>query len=169
MVNAMIDEPVMSERDEQTRRALDDPTRFPVGVFKRLIILGGFYRANARAGEEGSGDSLFGIPWAAVERAGYADIVTVVSRVFITDAARLRLHRKHFLVWLAVECGILIESNAHGTSDWRYAFPEKPKKVMDESEAGKRFGLEEETVREYHDAAAAALDKEWFWLKTRER
>jgi hypothetical protein len=160
--------------DIVTPRRPADPGRFPTWQFRKVIALGGYYRSSSRYDETRvqnarGEESFFGIPWAALERAGMADVVTVVSRVFITDAERYRLHRKHFLVWLAVECGIIIQANDRGVQEWQYAFPDKPRKVLDDYEAARRFDLSERTVREYRDVAARALDNEWYWLKTRER
>jgi hypothetical protein len=150
-----------------------EPERFPTWRFKRLIALGGFYRANGRFGEnssssEAEGDeTCFGVPWAAIERADLADVVTVVSRV-LEDARRHNFTAKHFAVWCAMEAGIIIERTPRGMN-WRYAFPEKPKKVMDDYETARMFVVSERTARDYRDDVQTALNGEWFWLKTRER
>jgi hypothetical protein len=145
----------------------DDPNHFPVRAFRRLIALGGYYRSSARYGEVTDGESFFGIPWAAVERARLADVVTAVARV-LDDAKRHRLTAKHFPVWCAMECGVIIETRA-GRRDWRYAFPDKPRKVMDDRETARLFRITEQTATDYRNDVQTALDSEWRWLKTRER
>lgn len=138
--------------------------RFPVGEFKRLIRLTQDYPTPRAFGSVGVGESFFGIPWAAIERARLASIVTCVTHVFIVDRARHHFTRTHLPVWVAMECGIILLPG----QAWRYAFPEQPRMVMDDRETARLFDISEATARTYRDAAVRALDNEWFWLNTRE-
>jgi hypothetical protein len=67
-----------------------------------------------------------------------------------------------------MECGVIIETRA-GRRDWRYAFPDKPRKVMDDRETARLFRITEQTATDYRNDVQTALDSEWRWLKTRER
>jgi hypothetical protein len=147
---------------EETQQRRDD--RFPTYKFKRLIVLGGYYRASSGYGEVG-GDTFFGIPWAALERAELSEVATIMLRV-IGDRVRHHLNVKHFPVWLAMQCGVIVEGNGSG---WRYAFPDKPRKVMDDYETARMFHVSESTAREYRDEMQRVLDNEWCWMMTRER
>jgi hypothetical protein len=146
--------------DRSIRR--DDPGRFPVYAFKRLVSLSAYYRANGRHGEVG-GDTFFGIPWAAIERAELADVATAMTRV-IGDRVRHGFTAKHFPVWLAMECGIVLLEGK-----WSYAFPDKARKVLDDYETARTFGVSEATAREYRNVVTRALDDQWYWIKTREK
>lgn len=159
---AMLDEGRVDDRPP------DRADRFPTWRFKRLIMLGGFFRANGRYDEVGGDDSCFGVPWSAIERAELAEVATVVARV-LDDSRRHRFTAKHFSVWCAMEIGIIIEHTARGGMDWRYAFPEKPKKVMDDYETARHFQVSEGTARNYRDDVQTALNGEWYWMHTREK
>jgi hypothetical protein len=141
----------------------DDPTRFPTWKFKRLIALGGFYRANTRYGEVSGDETFFGIPYAALERAELGPVVTVVLRV-VQDRVRHGFTAKHFPVWLAMECGVVMQGGS-----WHYAFPDKPRKVLDDYETARQFQVSEATAREYRSDVARAFDDQWRWMLTREK
>lgn len=145
---------VMVETDDREPIRRND--HFPVSRFKRLIVLGAYYAGGHKYGEPG-GETFFGIPWAAIERAELAAVATVILRV-VADRQRHGLTAKHLPVWLGMECGIIIEG---GT--WRYAFPEKPRRVMDDAEAARTFGLNPRTAEEYRNAMQRALDDQWNW------
>lgn len=131
---------------------------FPTWKFKRLIVLGGFFRATSGFGDRTGGDSCDGISWAAIQRAELHHVVTTVARV-LSDHERNQLVAKHFPVWLAMECGIILQDGL-----WHYAFANDPRIVMDDRQAARLFQIAETTARTYRDEFARALDREWLWV-----
>jgi hypothetical protein len=128
---------------------------FPTWKFKRLIVLGGMFRATSGPGDRAGGDSCFGIAWAAIQRAELGLVVTTMARV-LSDHERNGIVAKHFPVWLAMECGIVLERG-----EWHYAFANDPRIVMDDRQAARLFQIAESTARTYRDEFARALDREW--------
>jgi hypothetical protein len=133
---------------------------FPTWKFKRIIVLGGMFRATSGPGDRAGGDSCFGIAWAAIQRAELGPVVTTMARV-LADHARHGLVTKHFPVWLAMETGIILQDGL-----WHYAFANDPRIVMDDRQTALLFEIAESTARTYRDEFARALDREW-WIVTR--
>jgi hypothetical protein len=118
-------------------------------------VLGGFFSGNDGFDERSGGDSCFGVSWAAIQRAELHHVVTTVARV-LSDHQRHQLVAKHFPVWLAMECGIVLQNGV-----WHYAFAADPRIVMDDRQAARLFDIAESTARTYRDEFARALDREW--------